>query len=115
MAHARSGPGSQPAPEPSDVQPALQHLWGDPVLRVAFSATALRLAFQLTLTLVQPAWTAPVTASLQVLLGWAGLLVVVLLSRWFTHMSVPEARSWWWVSAGLLANALARTLQLVEL
>jgi len=93
----------------------VQHLWGDPLLRLAFSASALVLAFQLAVTLRQPAWTALVTAWLQVLLSWASLLVVVVLSSWFARMGVPEARSWWWVSTGLLANALARTVRLIEL
>jgi signal transduction histidine kinase len=85
------------------------------VLRIAFAATGLLLAFQLAVTLRQPAWTGPVTICLQVLLSWSGLLMVVLLTRWFTHMKQPDARSWWWVSAGLFANALARTVRLVEI
>jgi hypothetical protein len=59
------------------------------VLRLACSVIALLLAFQLAVTLLQPAWTALVTGWLQVLLGWASLLVVVLLSRYLTHTAVP--------------------------
>lgn len=114
MALAQSGSGSQPAPEPSAVQPTVPHLLRDPVLHIAFWATGLLLVFQLAVTLLQPAWTGPITVWLQVLLGWSSLLVVVLLSRWLTRMERQIARSWWWVSAGLLANALARTLRLVE-
>jgi signal transduction histidine kinase len=115
MALAQSGSGSQPTPEPSDMHPAGLQLWGDPLLRIAFSAAGLLLAFQLVITLLQPAWAGPVTAGLEMLLGWAGLLLMVLLSRWFTRMEQPEARSWWCVSAGLLANAVSHTVRLVEI
>jgi signal transduction histidine kinase len=115
MALAQYGSGSQSAPEPSDVHPAGLQLWDDPVLRIAFSAAGLLLAFQLVMTLLQPPWTAPVTGGLEMLLGWSGLLLMVLVSWWFTRMKQPAARSWWCVSAGLLANALARTVRLVEI
>ncbi len=84
------------------------------MLRTAFAATGLLLAFQLAVILLQPDWIGPVTIWLEVLLAWCGVLVVVLLSRWFTRTSLPTAPSWWCVSAGLLANALARTVRLVE-
>jgi signal transduction histidine kinase len=115
MALAQSGSSSQPAPEPPEVRPSVLHLWRDPVLRIAFLGTGFLLTFQLAVTLLQPAWASLVTAWLEMLLGWAGLLVVVLLSRWFMRMKQPAARSWWCVSAGLLANVLARTVRLVEI
>ena len=86
---ARSPPvsGSRPAPEPgaaSRSDSALR-LWDDGVLRIAFLTVGLLLAYQLVVTLLHPAWLGPVTDWLLVLLAWPGLLVVVLLSRWFTR------------------------------
>jgi signal transduction histidine kinase len=84
------------------------------VLRIAFLVVGVLLAYQLAVTLLQPAWIGPVTDWLHVLVAWAGLLVTVWLSRWFTRHGQLVARSWWWVSAGLLSYALARTLWLIE-
>jgi signal transduction histidine kinase len=84
------------------------------VLRAAFLATLLLVAYQLAVTLFQPAWGGPVTDWLRVLLVWPGLLGVVLLSLWCTRTGQPEATSWWLVSGGLLTYAVGRTLWLVE-
>jgi signal transduction histidine kinase len=84
------------------------------VLQIAFLVVGLLLAYQLIVTLLQPTWIGPVTDWLLTLVAWPGLLGVVLLSLWLTRTGQPEARSWWLVSGGLLAHALARTLWLVE-
>jgi signal transduction histidine kinase len=84
------------------------------VLRIAFLTVGLLLASQLAVTLLQPAWVGTVTDWLLALLAWSGLLAVVLLSLWLTRTGQPGALSWWLVSGGLLAHALARTLWLVE-
>ncbi len=84
------------------------------MLRIAFLLVGLLLAYQLAVTLLQPAWIGPVTDWLLVLLSWLGLLGVVLLSLWLTRTGQPVALSWWLVSGGLLARALALTLGLVE-
>jgi signal transduction histidine kinase len=81
---------------------------------VAFLGAGLLLAYQLAVTVLQPAWIGQVTDWLRVLLNWPGLLGVVLLSLWCTRTGQPEARSWWLVSGGLLTYAVARTLWLVE-
>jgi signal transduction histidine kinase len=117
---ARSPPGSggeaEPAPGPShaSVSSPVYRLWDDAALRIAFLAAGLLLAYQLAVTLLQPAWIEAVTDWLQALVAWSGLLVVGLVSRWLTRAGLPAAHSWWWVSAGLLFYALASTVWLVE-
>src|SRR5260221_3374586 len=113
---ARSPPGSggetEPAPGPShaSVSSPVYRLWDDAVLRIAFLAAGLLLAYQLAVTLLQPAWIEAVTDWLQALVAWSGLLVVGLVSCWLTRAGLPAAHSWWWVSVGLLFSALAVTL-----
>src|SRR5262249_33426731 len=116
MADAFPVSGSPPAPEPSKVPASspVQLLWGDPLLLSAFLAAGLLLAYQLVVTVLQPAWIGAVTDWLQMLVAWSGLLLVGLVSRWLTLAGLPTARSWWWVSAGLLSYALASTVWLVE-
>jgi signal transduction histidine kinase len=87
---------------------------GDRALRIAILTVGLLLAYQLAVTLLQPTWIGPVTDWLQALIAWSGLVVVVLVSRWFTQAGLLIARSWWSVSAGLLCYALASTIWLVE-
>jgi signal transduction histidine kinase len=103
--------GSPPAPEPSQAPASrpVQPLWRDPLLLSAFLAVALLLAYQLAVTMLQPAWIGAVTNWLQVGVAWSGLLVVGLVGRWFTRAGLPIARSWWWVCVGLLCYALAST------
>jgi hypothetical protein len=117
---ARSPPGSggerEPATGPShaSVSSPVYRLWDDAALRIAFLAAGLLLAYQLAVTLLQPAWIGPVTDWLQALVAWSGLLLVGLVSRWLTRAGLPAARTWWWVSVGLLFYALASTVWLVE-
>jgi len=105
---ARSPPGSggesepKPGPSHTSVSSPVYRLWDDAVLRIAFLAASLLLAYQLAVTLLQPAWIGAVTDWLHVLVAWSGLLLVGLVSRWLTRAGLPAARSWWWVSAGLL-------------
>src|SRR5258706_7269763 len=108
--------GSLPAPQTGDASRShsAQRLWEDGVLRIAFVTVGLLLAYQLAVTLLQPTWIGPVTDWLLALVAWSGLLGVVLLSVWVTRTGQPGALSWWLVSGGLLARALARTLWLVE-
>jgi signal transduction histidine kinase len=84
------------------------------VLQIAFLTVGLLLAYQLVVTLLRPVWIGPVTDWLQALVAWSGLLVVVLVSLWFTRTVPRQSRSLWWVSAGLLSYAVARTLWLME-
>ena len=84
------------------------------MLRIAFLAAGLVLAYQLAVTLLQPAWIGPATDWLQALVAWSGLLVVVLVSRWFTRTQPRLTLFWWLVSTGLLCYALARAIWLVE-
>ena len=107
---------SLPAPEPSEAPASspVQPLWSDPLLQSAFLAAGLLLTYQLAVTLLQPAWIGAATDWLHVLVAWSGLLLVGLVSRWLTRVHLPAARTWWWVSAGLLSYALASTVWLVE-
>ncbi|PWT77043.1 MAG: hypothetical protein C5B60_03350, partial [Chloroflexi bacterium] len=89
-------------------------LWGDPLLWTAFLTAGLLLAYQLTVTLLQPAWIGPVTDWLQMLVAWSGLLVLVLVSLWLTRTAPVRSRPWWGVTAGVLFYAVARTLWLVK-
>jgi len=116
MTRAPPVSGSLPAPEPGDASRATsaQWLWDDGVLRIAVLTVGLLLAYQLAVILLQPAWIGPVTDWLLALVAWSGLLVVVALSLWLTRTGQPGALSWWLVSGGLLADALASTLWLVE-
>src|SRR5260221_1787019 len=117
---ARSPPGSggetEPAPGPShaSVSSPVYRLWDDAVLRIAFLAAGLLLAYQLAVTWRQLSWIGAVTCWLQGLVAWSGVLVVGLVSRWLTRAGLSAAHSWWWVSAGLLFYALASTVWLVE-
>jgi signal transduction histidine kinase len=116
MADASQMSSSPPAPEPSEAPASspVQPLWSDPLLLSAFLATGLLLTYQLVVTLLQPAWIGTVTDWLHVLSAWSGLLVVGLVSGWLTRAGLLTARSWWWVSVGLLSYALASTVWLVE-
>jgi signal transduction histidine kinase len=84
------------------------------VLRIAFLVAGLILAYQLTVTLLQPAWIGPATNWLQMLAAWSGLVVLVLVSLWLTRAVPPRSRSWWGVTVGVLFYAVARTLWLVN-
>ena len=116
MDHSLPMSGSPPAPEFSRTSRsnAAQRLWDDPVLRIAFLVVGLLLAYQLVVTVLQPVWLVPITDWLRALLAWLGLLMVVLLSAWFTRTGQSVARSWWFAGAGLLSYAVARTIWLAE-
>jgi signal transduction histidine kinase len=117
MACSTPFPGSLPAPGPHEASRtfSVHLLWEDLRLRIAIPVAGLLLVYQLIVTLLQPPWIGPVTDWLQALVAWSGLLVVGLVSRWLTQAIQPSwARSWWLVSAGLLAYALGRTVWLVE-
>jgi signal transduction histidine kinase len=107
-------PGLCPAPEHTPFSRSVPGLWEDPVLRSAFLAVGLLLAYQLVVTLLQPVWIGTVTDWLRALLAWPTLLGVVLLSFWLTHTGRWVARPWWLVSAALLFYAVGRTQWAVE-
>jgi signal transduction histidine kinase len=90
------------------------HLWSDLLLWTAFLVAGLLLAYQVTVTLLQPAWIGPVTNWLQMLVAWSGLVVLVLVSLWLTRTEPVRSRAWWSVTAGVLFYALARTLWTVN-
>ena len=74
----------------------------------------LLLGFQLVVTLLHPAWAAPVTDWLLTVLAWPELAVVVYLSLRLSRPHRPDALAWWLVSAALLAYAIARTAWTVD-
>jgi signal transduction histidine kinase len=83
-------------------------------LWAAFLTAGLLLAYQLTVTLLQPAWIGPVTDWLQMLVAWSGVAVLVLVSLWLTRTVPFRSRPWWCVAVALLFYAVARTLWLVQ-
>jgi signal transduction histidine kinase len=109
-------PGSQLEREQDDASfsDSSQSLWDDWVLRTAFLVAGLLLAYQLVVILLQPTWVGLVTDCLLTLLAWSGLVVLVVVSRYFTRTAPRQALSWWLASAGVLSYALANTVWLVQ-
>src|SRR5690349_15582720 len=93
MTRPSSVADSLPAPEPREAarSPSTPRLWDDWVLQIAFLVVGLLLAYQLIVTLLQPAWIGPATDWLLALVAWPGLLGVVLLSLWLTRTGQPGA------------------------
>jgi len=116
MADASSLPGSPLARGQDEGTPASTsspRLHVDPLLWAAFLTAGLLLVYQLTVTLLQPAWIGPVTNWLQMLVAWSGLVVLVLVSLWLTRTTPSRSPPWWAVTVGVLFYAVARTLWLV--
>ena len=116
MARSPPVPGSPLArgQDEASARTSAPRLWGDPLLRTAFLTAGLVLAYQLTVTLLQPAWIGPVTNWVQVVIAWSGLVVMVLVSLWFTRSVPRQSRSLWCLCVALLSYAVARTLWLVK-
>jgi signal transduction histidine kinase len=85
-------------------------LWRDPLLLSAFLIAGLLIAFQLAILLLHPPWKVLVTDWLRTSLAWAELLVLILISFWFSRARRPNALAWWMITAGLLTYAIAQTL-----
>jgi len=81
----------------------------DRLLLGAAAACALLIAYQLAVTLVQPAWIGPVTDWLRTAAAWPELLVVAYVGVWLGRARRPEAPAWGMFSMGLLSYAIART------
>src|SRR5262249_29651354 len=114
MARAPPGPPSASGSSDTSASSPASRRQGNGVLRLAFLVVGLLLAYQLTVTLLQPAWVGAVSAWLQLVVGWSALLVVGWVSHAFTHLEPRLAASWWWATAGLLFYALGRTVWLVK-
>ena len=71
------------------------------------------MAYQVAITLIHPLWSVVVTDWLRAGLAWPELLLAALVSWWFTRTRLPWARSWWMVSAALLAYAMGQNLWVV--
>jgi signal transduction histidine kinase len=92
----------------------VQRFWHDPLLLSAFLAVGLVAGFQLAIHLLQPSWIGMVNDWLFFVLVWPELLVLVLLSWWFTQTHQPGALTWWLISAGQCFLAIRRTLLLTS-
>src|SRR5262249_3899265 len=116
MARSPPTPGAPPAPGAAGASPSpvAQRLRDDVVLRVAFLTVGLLLAYQLAATLLGPGGLALGRGELLVLVAWLVLLVAELVRRWFTRLQPAHALAWWLMGAGLLCNAVASSLWLVE-
>ncbi len=88
--------------------------WHDRLLLAACVICALLLSYQLGVTLLHPAWSAPVTDWLRAALAWGALLLVGFVSVWLTRAHRRDALSWWMGTAALLSYTTARTLWTVS-
>ena len=86
----------------------------DRLLQGAIAVCALLVAYQLTVTLLQPSWSRVVTDWLRTGLAWVALVVVAYVSWWCSRARRPDATAWWLCTAALLSYAIARTIWTVE-
>src|SRR5215472_10554760 len=101
-----------PAPQPSGVTPPsatpprpFPWLWRDPALLGASVLVGLVIGYQLTVTLLRPAWSGPVTDWLRAALAWPELLMIVSVSLWLSRPHRRNAASWWMWSIAFLSYA----------
>jgi signal transduction histidine kinase len=91
-----------------------QALWRglrqDSVLRTAFLICVVLIGYQLTITLLHPAWSKLVTDWLRAVLAWPQLLVVAWVTVRLTRAHRPGATSWWMMTLAMLSYAVARTM-----
>jgi len=111
-------PGLQTPGAP--VPPAASNLgigewfWRDRLLLSACLICALLLSYQLAVTLLHPAWSAPVTDWLRAALAWPALLVAGFVSVWLSRAHRRCALAWWMGTAALLSYTIARTMWTVS-
>ena len=87
----------------------LQNILDDRLLSSAFVACALLIAYQLSVTLLQPPWTQPATDWLRAALAWPQLLVVAWVAIHLLRTRQPGAGAMCLGTLGLLSYAVART------
>jgi hypothetical protein len=103
-------PYPQSAPPTTAGRALLRALQEDPVLLSAFVFSALLISFQLTITLVQPLWTGPITNWLRAALAWPQFLVVAWVAGSLQRAARRSAAAWTLAALGMLSYAIARTL-----
>jgi signal transduction histidine kinase len=87
----------------------LRDLLGDRVLVSACVVCVLLIAYQVSVTLLQPPWIKPVTNWLHTGLAWPQLLVVAWVAVQLLRRQQPGAIAWCWGTLGMLSYAVART------
>jgi signal transduction histidine kinase len=88
----------------------IRSILDDHVLLGAFLVCLLLIAYQLSVTLLQPPWVKPVTDWLRTGLAWPQLLVVAWVAVQLLCTRQPGAVTWCCVTLGMLSYAVARTL-----
>ncbi len=89
-------------------------LWHDWVLRSAIILAVFLISYQLVVTVLRPPWLVPVTDWLLTILSWLVVAVVVLVSLRLSRARRPGVPSRWFLSAGLISYAVARTIWTVD-
>jgi hypothetical protein len=117
MADAIAHWNASPVPDNSVTtagQALLRTLQHDRVLRGVFALCGLLIAYQLTVTLLQPPWTKPVTDWLRTALAWPQFLVVAWVAVHLLRRHRSGAVAWGFAALGLLSYAVARTMWTVS-
>lgn len=94
---------------PTSSRPLLQSLLNDRLLLSAFVCCVLLIAYQLSVTLLQPPWIKPATNWLRAALAWPQLLIVAWFAIRLLRTSRPGAAVWCCAALGMLSYAVART------
>jgi signal transduction histidine kinase len=95
--------------DPSPSRTLLQGFLDDRVLLGAFVVCLLLVAYQLSVTLLQPSWIKPATDWLRTVLAWPQLLVVAAVALHLSRSQQPGAVAWTFGALGMLSYAVART------
>jgi signal transduction histidine kinase len=74
---------------------------------------SLLIACQAWIALTAPPWGEEVTNWVRVVLAWAGVVVLLLVTRRLTRTQQPEALPWWLLTASLVGYAVGKALQVV--
>ena len=112
MKNVETPSGSEPGNRlPLRAQPGLaQVFWRDPLLLGAWLIAGMLVAYQFSVTLLQPSWAPFVTNWFRVATAWPGVVVLIWVSIWLTRTHRPGRLAWWLLSVALLVNALGKTL-----
>jgi signal transduction histidine kinase len=87
----------------------LRCLLDDRLLLSAFLLCILLIAYQVSVTLIQPPWIKPVTNWLRTGLAWPQMLVVAWVAARLLRTHQPGAVAVSWGALGMLSYAVART------
>jgi signal transduction histidine kinase len=88
----------------------LKSLLYDRLLLSAVLVCILLIAYQLTVTLVQPPWIEPVTNWLRTALAWPQLFIVAWVAVRLLRTHQPDAATWCWLALGVLFSTIGLTI-----